>query len=669
MKKIFILGLAALTMTISCQKSNDSLETSSSHCVMRTITCTIAEPDPISKVSINATNGKTTWEVDDEILFHGKYTGEHNSNAYSVVVKLKSNDISADGKSFTATIPDFINGADQAKWAEYGSESNIIAAYPASAVAVHYGDNWYYQNKFNASNLPLMSGFNNEYDSNSFTFYNLTGLLSFIVDGEIDSYTLSGNGSEAVAYTDYASRIYKKTNGSIQTDWVYAGTPVTSVSGTVIPGEETRIFIPGGVTFSGGFTITFSDDGIPVKTLSTTKSVSIDRNSYRPMGNVTSYLADYVAPTTHDSAIDMTGATDLSASASANCYIVDGSDANNQDKVFTFKAYKGNSSTSVGSISSVEVLWETYNNATEVVKNSVIAAVDFDKQAANDYYEIVFKMPSTLHAGNALIAAKNAGGTILWSWHIWVPASEITSNDYGIYKAGKVMQDRNLGALSVAVASTTENIDVTSIGLVYQWGRKDPFLASDVIEEGKYRSWSTYSGTVSFTADSRVLSLDESIQNPTLYAKGISTNPNWLSPYDKELWGDSGSKAVYDPCPPGYRVPKQESNCYLFGDNSGTYDITNAPGWGYDMNHYWFKLGNPVTVFPCAGYRNGGDYSFKSTFRTIIWNAHSSSSKGDYDEAYYSAYNRRIEKDGSNIKVRNDSQSKFIAASVRCVAE
>lgn len=653
MKKIFILGLAALTMTISCQKSNDSLETSSSHCVMRTITCTIAEPDPISKVSINATNGKTTWEVDDEILFHGKYTGEHNSDAYSVVVKLKSNDISADGKTFTATIPDFINGADQAKWEQYGSESNIIAAYPASAVAVHYGDNWYYQNKFNASNLPLMSGFNNEYDSNSFTFYNLTGLLSFIVDGEIDSYTLSGNGSEAVAYTDYASRIYKKTSGSIQTDWVYAGTPVTSVSGTVIPGEETRIFIPGGVTFSGGFTITFSYGGNPVKTLSTTKSVSIDRNSYRPMGNVTSYLADYVAPTTHDSTIKPVPADasdeDLSKTASANCYVVDASVTANSNKIFKFKAVKGNSSEVLTSIESVFIVWETYNNAESVEANSVISDVSYDLQEGGDPY-VVFKMPETLHAGNALIAAKNAGGDILWSWHIWVPKDAISYSTYGGKTSSKMMMSRNLGAL-VDTPTDGSAVDVTSLGLLYQWGRKDPFVGVKSLGSS---SFAEVSGTAK-TNNGGKMSIAETVVKPTVFGNTSDDLRDWNSTPDNSLWGANGSsKTQYDPCPVGYKVPNRDL----------LRDFVNAVTWTPSMVNYYVKADDIVDYgFPIANHiyaKYGNMYGYEDGPVTYLWTSYRD------DDATGTAYAMRIKNDGS---VKLSATYKSSGCSVRCIAE
>lgn len=82
--------------------------------------------------------------------------------------------------------------------------------------------------------------------------------------------------------------------------------------------------------------------------------------------------------------------------------------------------------------------------------------------------------PDVYKKGNAVVAAKDASGVILWSWHIWLtdqPNEEVYKNDAG------VMMDRNLGALSVQKGS------VLSLGLLYQYGRKDPFPSSSSISD------------------------------------------------------------------------------------------------------------------------------------------------------------------------------------------
>ena len=670
MKKTYILALAALALAFSCQKTENSPEATSEP-VMRTFTCTIADVvDPDTKVTIG-TDGATTWKEGDEILFHGKYAG----GSYSAVVTLESKDISNKGKTITVTVPDFTNGADQAKWAGSSasySASNIIALYPASAADATMvdsgGSNWYNMNFFGETNLPLMSGFNDGYDSNSIIFYNLCGILSFVVTGDYDSYVLSGNNAEAVSYTKYTSRLYKKTDNSIITDWVYTAsnkdfsTPLTSISGKVTSGEETRIFIPGGVTFSGGFTINFIKGGSIVKTLSTEESVSVPRNSYRPMGNVDKYLKDYKAPETHDSKIPTAGATELDATENANCYIVDGSEAaSNAGKAFKFKAYKGNSSASVGTVASVDILWETWNNDEEVTAKSVIGNVDFEKKAENTYYTIVFQMPEKekFHAGNAVIAAKDAGNNILWSWHIWVPDGMHADITDATIFGEKAIMSRNLGALVDAPANAVATVE--SYGLLYQWGRKDPFPGN----KGLTTKGSASVSGVAMTSQDGTLTIEESIKNPTVFAKS-NDDKDWVTEgeNDNSLW--STKKTIYDPCPPGYIVPTRNTSAhYWSGTKLNELDAAdNFVDNGSTCYSYQLGTSTPI-VFPYAGYiqMKYGD-QYKPGLRTYVWSSYASSYGGNVDVAY-TVYARTE----ATAEYKRTEKGKCLGASVRCVAK
>ena len=350
-------------------------------------------------------------------------------------------------------------------------------------------------------------------------------------------------------------------------------------------------------------------------------------------------------------------AVDKSAEASANCYVVTAENSN-ASKAFKFKTVKGNSNESIASIASASVIWETWNNGSSVTAKSVIDAVE--------YYDgyVYFRMPATPHAGNALIAVKDSNGTILWSWHIWVPATDVVPIDNGIHT--KPMMDRNLGALTVAVASADAKIDVTSMGMWYQWGRKDPFPGPQSIDtEGAYSDFAKVAGT-SPSAQKIQISIAESIKNPTLFARGkyeivnekeTLTNNDWNSTADGTLWGDNTSKSIYDPCPVGYRVPNRDKNTPLWKD-----DLTTATGWGYNVTNYWFTLGNPASVFPCAGYCDGG--SAKVTFRTVLWNAHHDSG-GSAD----TAYNIYVYLSSGNPKSANYGHGKARGYYVRCCAE
>ena len=187
---------------------------------------------------------------------------------------------------------------------------------------------------------------------------------------------------------------------------------------------------------------------------------------------------------------------------------------------------KGNSEESVGEVAKAEVLWETYNNDQEVVVGSVIASVAY----ADGF--IVFATPETLLPGNAVIAAKDANDIILWSWHIWVPATEIVNNTYSLYSLP--MMDRNLGALVAATA--TAEAPVESYGFLYQWGRKDPFPGPAAVSGSAFAKTSgpapsQLSGDGATEACK--ITLEQSIQNPLLMGrmnnKRISTSSVWVT--------------------------------------------------------------------------------------------------------------------------------------------
>ena len=148
----------------------------------------------------------------------------------------------------------------------------------------------------------------------------------------------------------------------------------------------------------------------------------------------------------------------------ANCYII------SKAGDYRIQAVKGNSREPVGEVSAVEVLWETFGTDTAPQPGDLIAQVSYD----SDKNTIAFSTGAEFLKGNAAIAAKDAEGTILWSWHIWMtdkPEDQAYNNGAG------TMMDRNLGATSATPGS------VGALGLLYQWGRKDPFPGSSSISE------------------------------------------------------------------------------------------------------------------------------------------------------------------------------------------
>jgi hypothetical protein len=93
--------------------------------------------------------------------------------------------------------------------------------------------------------------------------------------------------------------------------------------------------------------------------------------------------------------------------------------------------------------------------------------------------------------------------------------------------------DRNLGALEATLSPASR-------GLHYQWGRKDPFSVQDEL--------------IQFTAGP--VSKEDAIKNPSTFYTTSETPYDWLSSPDDNLWNASGKKTIYDPCPAGFKIPR-----------------------------------------------------------------------------------------------------------------
>jgi hypothetical protein len=326
-------------------------------------------------------------------------------------------------------------------------------------------------------------------------------------------------------------------------------------------------------------------------------------------------------------------ATDLSEASSANSYIV--TEAGN----YMFKAVKGNSAESVGAVAKAEVLWETDNTATAPEAGAIIAMVDY----AEGY--VAFSTPETLKPGNALIAVKDASDAILWSWHIWIPATPVAVWDSEALCGAKMM-DRNLGALVDTGASG--DVDPLSIGLYYQWGRKDPFPGST--EFVKSPAGAAVAGTA-WTYHKELITTDYSVAHPTEYASVPEVDAGvWNADDPQDLWNtEDNKKTVYDPCPPGYRVPLYDKSLPLW---AGTDE-----GFTYDGN----RVSYGDFHFTVAGYIDcwSAGYTYANT-RTHIW-----ASKW-YDAERSTCAYFRLDKDP---KYYAQKYHKAKAGSVRCVAE
>lgn len=265
--------------------------------------------------------------------------------------------------------------------------------------------------------------------------------------------------------------------------------------------------------------------------------------------------------------------TDLSAAGTANCYLVQG--AGN----YKFRSVIGNTDATVGNVKSVEVLWESFGTDEMPNVGDLIASADY-----KDGY-IRFKTPENFRDGNAVIAAKNSKGMILWSWHIWCAEEGWQEQVY--YNDAGTMMDRNLGATSATPG------DVGALGLFYQWGRKDPFLGSSSISANTLAlstgTWKTASGGSVAGAESNPM---------TFYTSMSLPDGSWTS-----------SKTAHDPCPAGWRVPDGGAEgvwAKALGSSSAFKDTSLYDSIQKGMN-FSGKFGSAQTIwYPASGLYSGG---------------------------------------------------------------
>ena len=363
--------------------------------------------------------------------------------------------------------------------------------------------------------------------------------------------------------------------------------------------------------------------------------------AYRTADGWSTYIGSILTDGSADADVDLSLYADLSAEGTANCYLV--KSAGN----YKLKAVKGNSTTSVGDAYKASVLWETFGTATTPNIGDLVTNAGY-----KDGY-VYFSTPSTFANGNASIAVHDANNTILWSWHIW--CSEEGWSDHVYANNAGTMMDRNLGATSAMSGS------VGALGLLYQWGRKDPFLSSSSIS-----AITDAASTGTWNAVSGQQTVDYVTANPTSY---VATGGDWCtgdgaegSNYTKR-WMESG-KTMYDPCPVGYRVPKGGVGGF-WATALGTSSTTSEGTTWDDTNkgrHWTLADGTTAAWYPavgCRSYDSGLLYNVGEN--GYCWSASPDPSRTN------NAYNLRFYYGGNVSPAISTNRGR--GYSVRCVRE
>ena len=253
--------------------------------------------------------------------------------------------------------------------------------------------------------------------------------------------------------------------------------------------------------------------------------------------------------------------------------------------------------------------------------------------------------------GNVTVYVTDDDENILWSWHIWctdMPAEKTHTNADG---NRYTLLDRNIGAVS----ANPEDGFLT-YGLYYQWGRKDPFEGMAMRES----MTSNTSGTIEYGVirPFRPLKTD------------MYKSYNWIGDLNNNLWGnpdyrelhpiDELVKTIYDPCPPGYRVPPA-TTFVAFSDEQKIEFITNGFLFRGDYGQ--------ISFYPFAGRAYQGSYdAFGYDFEEVyaaLWNSS------------VTTYNTNIYDGGSSLQYRvkllqmsiNQGDFRARGIPVRCVKQ
>ena len=350
----------------------------------------------------------------------------------------------------------------------------------------------------------------------------------------------------------------------------------------------------------------------------------------------------------------------------ANCYIL------SPGSTITIPVnIKGNGdATTSGGLSvthsaiSVAVLWQTASGLISNISNVFNGMVNVTASSSS---------------GNAVIAAysgANGTGDVLWSWHMWITnynpemSNDVINNN--------IWMRYNLGATTLPDGINTFK---TCGGLLYQWGRKDPFPGSNTagtnvapIEIFNY-TIPAYTGLpvqdvvadpyvkladVSIAPISYTNQLDYSIKYPLLFLSNwagstATTDATTAVSGGIDSWGGEykQSKTIYDPCPAGWRVPSGKQRSTEWNSPWSTWTSNNSTLDTNTSYAIWEDLG----LYPIVGWRNiSGEFYYVGTY-SYCWSA------TIYD---FRAYSLLIYSPTMNS---SNSNSRAYGFSIRCIKE
>ena len=318
----------------------------------------------------------------------------------------------------------------------------------------------------------------------------------------------------------------------------------------------------------------------------------------------------------------------------ANSYIV------STEGLYGFET-KTNDGNPIEGIESADWLWTSK-------ANNIVEGVT--------YFNGVISFKATGKTGNALIVALNKEKEIVWSWHIWAtPQPKLLT-----YDNGTVIMDRFLGATSTGWEG------VEPLGLLYQWGRKDPFWGANNAKENEEKDCTFNQAREMTTINPKFnmdwmyiggrgkgTTIDESIKNPVcMWADESTSDYHWLAVSDKTLWAEQ--KTIYDPCPAGYRVSSSDE-LNVFSKENFKYDESKKA--------YAHQMGEKIDWWPISGVREDKSGLLVLWQTLFAWNCGNS----ELDNLFFIDYFGSRLVAGPNMLETNGLGNRCFAQPVRCV--
>lgn len=249
-------------------------ETQAVDSITVTFTATLEQPEDTTRTSLDVSNWRVKWSNGDKVTVIGKgtYSSWGQKTAFFQVPGTVSN-ISDDG--YSATISASLPSKTDSKTITYTGE--YYAVYPAISEKSTQSTSATVSTTLKSEQTATASTFANNVnlaaakstDKNSFHFQNLCALLSFTVDRDVVSATLTSNNSNTAMAGGKAEIDFSDTPLNI-TD----ASPSVTLTGSMA--KDTKYYFvvyPG--NYTDGFTLEFEDKDGKTASMSSSKKLEL----------------------------------------------------------------------------------------------------------------------------------------------------------------------------------------------------------------------------------------------------------------------------------------------------------------------------------------------------------------------------------------------------------